>query len=47
MWGGDRRTRLHGLSALAAAMLAFVPYLLMTLPHLESSGAASPLGGRP
>ncbi len=40
LWGRDRRARLRGLAAAAAAGLVFAPYLLMTLPHLKASGAA-------
>ncbi len=39
-WSRDGRTRVRGIAAVAAALLAFAPYLAMTLPHLEASGAA-------
>ncbi len=39
-WSRDGRARRRGASAVALAMLAFAPYLLMTMPHLKASGAA-------
>ena len=40
LWSRHGCARLRGVAALAVAMLAFAPYLVMTLPHLEASGAA-------
>ncbi len=40
LWGQDGRARLRGLAAVGLAGLAFAPYMLNTLPHLETSGAA-------
>ncbi len=39
-WGRDGRARMRGLVAVTVALLAFAPYLVMTLPHLKASGAA-------
>ncbi len=39
-WGRDGRARRRGLAAVAVAVAAFAPYLVMTLPHLKASGAA-------
>ncbi len=39
-WGRGGRARMRGLIAVTVALLAFAPYLAMTLPHLKTSGAA-------
>lgn len=38
--GRGARERWRGVAAVAAAGLLFAPYLLLTLPHLQGSGAA-------
>ena len=39
-WAPSRRARWRGLGAAALAGLLFAPYLMLTLPHLRTSGAA-------
>ncbi len=39
-WGRDNKTRGRGVIAVALALLGFAPYVAMTFPHLQQSGAA-------
>ncbi|MEM7357448.1 MAG: glycosyltransferase family 39 protein, partial [Acidobacteriota bacterium] len=40
LWGTDGKTRLHGAVAVGLALMVFLPYVAVTFPHLQESGAA-------